>query len=71
MHESDTYLAILDEGEERGARNAILIFGEVRFGPPSESVRDELKAVADLPRLRRMVRRAATAKDWREILDTP
>ena len=39
MHESDTYLAIIDEGQEKGTRDDILIFGEERFGPPTESVR--------------------------------
>jgi hypothetical protein len=71
MHESDTYLAIIDEGQEKCARDDILIFGEERFGPPTESVRAQLNAVTDLPRLKRMVRRAAKAADWHEILDTP
>jgi hypothetical protein len=71
MHESDTYLAILDEGQEMAAREDILLFGEERFGPPDESVRAQLHAVTDLPRLKRMVRRAATAAGWQEILDTP
>ena len=31
MHESDTYLAILDEGQEKATREDILIFGEARF----------------------------------------
>jgi hypothetical protein len=71
MHESDTYLAIIDEGQEKCARDDILIFGEERFGPPTESVRAQLGAVTDLPRLKRMVRRAAKAANWQEIVDTP
>ena len=68
MHESDTYLAIIDEGQEKAARDDILIFGEERFGPPTESLRAQLNAVTDLPRLKRMVRRREAA--WQEILDT-
>jgi hypothetical protein len=71
MHESDTYLAILDEGQEKCAREAILIFGEERFGPPDEAVKAQLNLVADLGRLKRMVRRAAKAASWQEILETP
>jgi hypothetical protein len=71
MHESDTYLAIFDEGQEKCAREAILIFGEERIGPPDESLRVQLHAVTDLPRLKRMIRRAARAASWQEILDTP
>jgi hypothetical protein len=71
MQESDTYLAILDEGQEKGARDVILIVGEERLGPPIESVRAQLSAVTDLSRLKRMARRAANATIWQEIVDTP
>jgi hypothetical protein len=71
MQESDTYLAILDEGQEKGARDLLLIVGEERFGPPTESAKAQLDAVTDLPRLKRMGRRAVTASGWQEILDTP
>jgi hypothetical protein len=71
MTESDTYLAILDEGQEKFAREAILVVGEERFGPPEEGVRVQLGNVTDLERLRRMHRRAVKAANWQEILDTP
>ena len=71
MQESDTYLAILEEGQEKGTREDILIVGEARLGAPPESARARLNAVADLARLKRMVRSAATAATWQEILDTP
>ena len=32
MHESDTYLAIVDEGCEKQAKKVILRFGTRRFG---------------------------------------
>jgi hypothetical protein len=71
MQESDTYLAILDEGQEKATRKAILLVGEERLGPPEESVKAQLNNITDLDRLERMVRRAAKAAAWREILDTP
>src|SRR5437667_1005338 len=71
MHESDTYLAILDEGQEKRARRDILIAGEERMGPPDESVKTQIEGVTDLERLDRMFRRALKASTWQEILDTP
>ena len=71
MQESDTYLMILDEGQKKGARDDILIVGEERFGPADEAVRSQLQTITDLARLKRMVRRAAKAAGWQEILDTP
>jgi hypothetical protein len=71
MHESDTYLAILDEGQEKCARDDILIIGEERFGPADEAFRGQLNTITDLARLKRMVRRAVKATCWEEILDTP
>src|SRR5205807_6465812 len=56
MHDSDTYLMILDEGQERFAREVILLQGEDRVGPPEESVRARLNTSTDLERLKRMVR---------------
>jgi hypothetical protein len=71
MHESDTYLAILDEGQEKASRKAVLVVGEERFGPADESVKAQLSTVTDLERLERMVRRAVKAAGWQEILETP
>jgi hypothetical protein len=69
MEESDTYLMILDEGQERATRDAILAVGEVRFGSPPESVRAQLNTISDVPRLKRMHRCAVKAADWQEIVD--
>lgn len=71
MEESDTYLAILDEGQEKHARKAILILGEDVCGLPSEEIRNQLQSIKDLDRLDRMLRRAPKAKSWDEILETP
>jgi hypothetical protein len=71
MHESDTYLAILDEGQEKRARKDILLVGEERFGPAEESVKSHLDGIGDLERLERILRRAVKATNWQEILETP
>jgi hypothetical protein len=71
MQESDTYLMILEEGQEKRARDDILVVGEERLGPPDESFKVQLQAVTDLARLTRMVRRAVKAASWQEILNTP
>jgi hypothetical protein len=71
MHESDTYQMILEEGEVKGGREAILLIGEELFGPPPEEVRVHVNSVTDRERLLRMVRRAAKATNWQEILDAP
>jgi hypothetical protein len=71
MQESDTYLAILDEGQEKATREDILVVGEERLGPPDEALRSQLSNITDLERLKRMIRRAAKAASWQEILETP
>jgi hypothetical protein len=71
MEESDTYLMILDQGQEKAIREMILVLGEDRFGPPDESVKIALGSVTDLDRLKRMARQTPKAAGWQEILDTP
>jgi hypothetical protein len=71
MQESDTYLMILDEGQEKGIRKVILVQGEDRFGPPGEAVKAALDNITDLDRLIRIARQTPKAGSWQEILDTP
>jgi hypothetical protein len=71
MEESDTYLMILDQGQEKATREDILVIGEERLGPPEEAVRMQLANITDLKRLKRMLRRSAKAITWQEILETP
>jgi hypothetical protein len=75
LEESDTYLMILEQGEERGEQRArrgdVLLVGEKRLGIANQSVRDRLATVTDLERLKRMVCNAVTADSWQEIVDTP
>jgi hypothetical protein len=71
MQESDTYLMILEEGQEKQAKKAILLVGGRRLGSPDESTKTRLNAITDLERLDRMLLQAVTAASWQEILDTP
>lgn len=74
LEESDTYLMILEQGEERGEERAtrrdILLVGEARLGAADEAVKNRLADVTDAERLKRMVQKAATASTWQEILET-
>jgi hypothetical protein len=71
MHESDTYLAILDEGQEKATRNDILVIVEDRFGASDESMKRQLNEITDLDRLKRVLRRAVKGATWQEILNAP
>ncbi|HEY8505824.1 MAG TPA: hypothetical protein VIL46_14660 [Gemmataceae bacterium] len=77
MHESETYQAIVEEGEAKGriaeAREMVLRQGQKRFGEPDEAVRSALLAVTDRGRLERMNDRLwdGAAKDWSDLLSTP
>jgi hypothetical protein len=71
MQESDTYLMILEEGEEKHAKKTVLLVGGKKLGPPDESIKTRLESVTDLERLDRMILQAFTAASWQEILDTP
>jgi hypothetical protein len=71
MEESDTYLMILDRGQEKHAKRAILLVGGDRLGPPDESVKARLDGITDLDHLDRILLCAAKAASWQEILETP
>jgi hypothetical protein len=70
MDESDTYLMILEQGQEKALREMILLLGEDRFGAPDETVKAQLSGITDLDRLKRMGRKTPRAASWQEILDT-
>ncbi len=71
MRDSDTYLAIIDEGREEQAREDILFLGSERFGAPAETVSATLASISDLDRLKRIVRRCLKASNWQDLLETP
>ena len=71
MEESDTFLMILDQGRERQAKKDILLVGEARLGSAAEPIKAAIDHISDLERLDRMIRCAAIATNWQEILNTP
>jgi hypothetical protein len=73
MKDSDTYLAIMEEGEEQHAKAMILRQGQKRFGPADEATTARLSGITDLDRLDALIDRLfdATATSWQELLDTP
>jgi len=71
MHESDTYLAILDEGREDEARKLIFQLGEELIGPPDEATRTVLLAITDLGRLEAIHKRLIRLRDWQKALQLP
>jgi len=71
MQESDTYLAILDEGREKAYKEVLLLMGADRFGPPGEAAKAVLNGITDLDRLQRLIRSLLHVSSWEELLETP
>jgi hypothetical protein len=71
MKDSDTYLAIIDEGREEQVKEDILRLATRRFGPAHEPIRARLHGITDLERLRRLLDRLLDATNWSDLLDTP
>jgi hypothetical protein len=71
MRDSDTYMAIIEEGEEIRAKKDILRVGQKRLGPADATVSARLEAITDLARLDRIIDRLLDATSWQELLDTP
>jgi hypothetical protein len=71
MKESVTYQAVLEEGELKAARKAVLLVGRERLGEPDASSAAAINALADVPRLEELLRRAVHVSSWQELLGTP
>jgi hypothetical protein len=71
MRDSDTYLAIMDEGREAQMKKFILSLGAQRFGPGGESVTTRLQGITDLDHLERIGLRLLDVTSWQDLLDTP
>ena len=75
MHESDTYLAIVEEGVEKGLakgkRDTLILQGTKRLGAPDAHALAEINAVADVARLDEMLLRVLDASGWDEVLSDP
>jgi len=71
MRESDTYMAILDEGRETQTRRLIRRLASRKLGEPDEPTVTRLEGITDIDRLERIHDRATEAGSWRDLLDTP
>lgn len=71
MLESDTYLAILEEGAVRETRKLIFLVGQEKFGPPSDDVLTAVHGIEDLQRLERIFMAHLEVSSWQELLQVP
>jgi hypothetical protein len=71
MEDSDTFMAIIDEGRVRQARRLIVLLGQDRFGLPDKPTLDCLQAMKDINRLERIFFGIHEAATWQDLLDTP
>jgi len=71
MHESDTYLYILDEGRIDQTKKLILRLGQKSLGAPGESVAATLAGITDLERLERMADQLRDVRSWEDLLAVP
>jgi hypothetical protein len=73
--DSTTYQMILKKGVAQGAlqgaRAALLAVGAARCGQPPADTEAAVNAISDIERLRRMMRTAANATTWAEVMATP
>ena len=71
MHESDTYLAILDEGALKEVRKLVLRLGQKKFGPARDDVVTAVNGIENLERLERLVEGYTEVSSWQELLQFP
>ncbi len=73
MRDSDTFMAILDEGEVKGrireARKLIFRLGQKSLGLPTDDINAEIDAINDLERLESLCERIHDAKSWADLLN--
>ncbi|HLK59698.1 MAG TPA: DUF4351 domain-containing protein [Chthonomonadaceae bacterium] len=72
MKESDTYMAILEEGEAKGEikgeRNLLLLLGRKRLGEPDAAMLAALEAITSPKRLEQLGERLLDVESWAELL---
>jgi hypothetical protein len=71
MLESDTYLAILEEGAVREVRKLIFLLGQKKFGPPMDDMVNTVQSIEDLERLERIFLSHPEVSSWQELLQVP
>jgi predicted transposase YdaD len=76
MRQSSAYEHFVSEGRAIGrkeghleeARETLLRLGQIRFGPPDQTIEDALESVTDLKLLKSLLDRVITATDWSELV---
>jgi hypothetical protein len=76
MQDSDTYQAIVEEGEAKGllkgriqeAKRMLLLLGTKRFGAPPARIRKTLVAIKNLDRLEELSQKLLDVGSWKELL---
>lgn len=71
MHESSTYMAVLEEGEINHAKRILFKQGQIRFGSPNEKTKAVIQAVEDLEQLDQLLERLLVVNSWEELLRIP
>jgi hypothetical protein len=75
MADSPLYQEVLQlgktEGRVDGARQAVFVSGEGRFGPAPTAIEAALQAITDPDRLLRMLKQVPAAAGWDDLLATP
>jgi hypothetical protein len=71
MKESVTYQAIVEEGALQEARKMLMLAGKEILGKPDKATAAAINAIADVPRLEELLRRAVHAGSWQEVLGQP
>jgi hypothetical protein len=56
------------QGEIKGARRFLLVFGRAKFGCLDDGVHAAVNSITDLDRIERLTDAISDAKGWRELL---
>ena len=71
MRESETFMAIIDEGREIQSRRSIRRMARRTLGDPGDATITCLEGITDIDRLERIFDRVLEASSWQDLLDTP
>lgn len=71
MRESDTFMAIIEEGELKEAKKMLLRLGQKSLGAPDESVTTVLEGITKLERVELMMERIGDVESWQQLLAKP
>src|SRR5207244_1061703 len=64
VRESETFMAILDEGREIEARRVIRLLAKRPLGEPDDATVTRLEGITDIERLERIIQRVGEAPNW-------